>query len=139
MNARHKEKRGGTVLHEVKPMRTTHHQFHGKMRSHAPSKPYLIGTFLLRFHSDTVTGHRPSAHAPQTRWNRCRSRSAPDDASRRFSRLPDTFPRHTTALSCAASHRASTLNAPTARPAYPPPPLVAMIGQCGLSWPWRPC
>ena len=39
----------GTVLHEVKPMHTTRNQFHSKMRSHAPSKPSLIATFLLRF------------------------------------------------------------------------------------------
>jgi hypothetical protein len=46
MNARHEEKRGGTVLHEVKPMRTTRTQFHGKMRSRAPSKPCLIRSSL---------------------------------------------------------------------------------------------
>jgi hypothetical protein len=32
-------------------MRTTRNQFHGKMRSRAPSKPCLIATFLLRFHT----------------------------------------------------------------------------------------
>ena len=30
-------------------MHTTRHQCHSKMRSHAPSKPCLIATFLLRF------------------------------------------------------------------------------------------
>ena len=32
-------------------MRTTRHQFHGKIRSRAPSKPCLIATFLFRFHA----------------------------------------------------------------------------------------
>src|SRR5262249_90143 len=49
MSARHEEKRGSIVLQEVKPMRTTRNQFHGKMRSRAHSKPCLIATFLLRF------------------------------------------------------------------------------------------
>src|SRR5215471_8366730 len=49
MSARHEGKRGGPVLHEGKPMHTTRHQCHSKMRSHAPSKPCLIATFLLRF------------------------------------------------------------------------------------------
>src|SRR5215471_19219134 len=49
MSPRHRRKRGGTVLHEGKPMRTTRHPCHSKMRSHAPSKPCLIATFLLRF------------------------------------------------------------------------------------------
>ena len=49
MRARHEEKRGGTVLQEVKPMRTTRNQCHSQMRSRAPSKPCLRATFLLRF------------------------------------------------------------------------------------------
>src|SRR5256885_2275498 len=49
MSARHEGKRGGSGLHEGKPMHTTRHQCHSKMRSHAPSKPCLIATFLLRF------------------------------------------------------------------------------------------
>jgi hypothetical protein len=57
MNARHEEKRGGTVLHEVKPTRTTRNQCYGKMRSRAPSKPCLRATFLLRFLTRTLVGH----------------------------------------------------------------------------------
>ena len=34
---------------QVKPMRISCHQFHGKMRARAPSKPCLIATFLIRF------------------------------------------------------------------------------------------
>src|SRR4030095_14977376 len=49
MSARHEGKRGGPVLHEGKPIHTTRHQCHSKMRSHAPSKPCLRATFLLRF------------------------------------------------------------------------------------------
>src|SRR5215831_14838321 len=52
MRARHEGKRGGPALHEGKPMHTTRHQCHNKMRSHAPSKPCLIAPFLLRFRSD---------------------------------------------------------------------------------------
>ena len=54
MRARPEEKRGGTVFQEVKPMRTTRHQFHGQMHSRAPSKPCLRATFLLRFHRGMV-------------------------------------------------------------------------------------
>src|SRR4029434_6722143 len=54
-SARHEGKRGGPVLHEEKPMHTTRHQCPSKMRSHAPSKPCLIATFLLRFQRGTPT------------------------------------------------------------------------------------
>ena len=39
----------GTGLQEVKPIRTSRNHFHSTMRSHAPSKPCLIATLLLRF------------------------------------------------------------------------------------------
>jgi hypothetical protein len=63
MNARHEEKRGGTVLHEVKPTRTTRNQCYGKMRSRAPSKPCLRATFLLRF---LQAPSEPLDSAPET-------------------------------------------------------------------------
>src|SRR4029434_7781595 len=66
MSARHEGKRDGTVLQEVKPMRTTRNHFQGKMRSRAPSKSCLIATFLLRFLFREYASIRDGLIRPET-------------------------------------------------------------------------
>jgi len=50
-----------SFLQAVKPMRTTRHQFHGKMRSRAPAKPWLDGNLFVTL---------PRTHAWPGRYRR---------------------------------------------------------------------